>query len=109
MQIQLVDVVRAFASLLAGGAIGLAFGMIQQRALERNQKRQQNGNLNSGWAVMPGSTGRVAYLLVTLVLIQIVCPVFFVDGCQWWVSGGVVAGYGALLIRRLREQKSQAS
>jgi len=48
---------------------------------------------------------RVAYLLVALVLVQIVCPLLFIDGSQWWVSGGVVVGYGALLFRQLRQAR----
>ena len=105
MQIQIMVVVRSLAALIAGGVIGLGFGVIQNMALRRNQKLEQSGRLNSGWAVMPGSMKRVAYLLVALVLVQIVCPLLFIDGSQWWVSGGVVVGYGALLFRQLRQAR----
>ena len=47
-------------ALVAGGVIGLSFGMIQDLALRRHQKREQSGDLKSGWAVMPGSMRRVA-------------------------------------------------
>jgi|ERR1035437_5605603 hypothetical protein len=101
MLIQLMDVIRPLAALLSGGVIGLGFGWVQNLALQRNEKRQQSGGLNSGWLVMPGSMSRVAYLLLALVLVQILCPLLFVHGSQWWVSAGVVAAYGALLFRRL--------
>jgi hypothetical protein len=104
---QLMDVIRPLAGLVAGGAIGLGFGWVQNLALQRNQKRQQSGGLRSAWAVMPGSMSRVAYLLLTLVLVQIVCPLLFVNGSQWWVSAGLVAAYGALLFRRLGQQNGR--
>ena len=33
----------------------------------------------------------MAFLLITFVLIQVVCPMLFVNDIKWWVSGGVVA------------------
>ena len=101
MLMQLMEIIRPLAGLFAGGVIGLGFGWVQNLALQRNEKRQQSVGLKSGWLVMPGSMSRVAYLLLALVLVQISCPLLFVDGIQWWVSGGVVAAYGALLFRRL--------
>jgi hypothetical protein len=102
MQIQLANVVWSASGLMAGALIGAAFGMIQDAARRRNERLQQNGSLTNGWAVMPGSMRRVAYLLVALAFIQFVCPLLFVDGLQWWVSGGVVAGYGWMLYKQLR-------
>jgi hypothetical protein len=104
MQINLAEVLRSSAALVAGCVIGLSFGALQDIALRRHQKREQNGNFNSGWAVMPGSMRRVAWLLIALVIVQILCPILFVGASQWWVSGGVVAGYGYLLFRRLRQR-----
>jgi len=101
---QLMDVIRPLVGLAVGTLIGLGFGWVQNLALARNRKRQQSGDLHSGWAVMPGSMSRVAYLLVALVLVQVLCPLLFVNGSQWWVSAGVVAGYGALLFRRLGQR-----
>jgi len=54
--------------------------------------------------VMPGSMRRVATLLVALLLIQLVCPLLFNNGCQWWVSAGLVAGYALMLYRNLRQR-----
>ena len=47
-------------------------------------------------------------LLIALALVQLVCPLLFVDGTQWFVSGGVALGYGSILFRRLRENTSAA-
>jgi len=105
MQIQMMVVIRSLVALIAGGVIGLGFGLVQHMALRRNEKLEHSGKLNSGWSVMPGSMKRVAYLLVALVVVQIICPLLFTDGSQWWVSGGVVVGYGALLFRQLRQAR----
>ena len=97
----------SIAALIVGGLIGAAFGALQNAARRQNEKRQLEGKLKSGWAVMPGSGTRVAYLLVTLVLIQILCPILFKNGMtQWWVSGGLVAGYGVMLFLQLRQRMS---
>jgi hypothetical protein len=95
------------ASLIAGAIIGLTFGYIQEAAWRRHQRLQQQGKLTSGWAVMPGSMTRVAYFLVVLALVQFLCPMLFANGCQWWVSGGVMLGYGFMLFRQLRERMAQ--
>jgi hypothetical protein len=92
---------RLIGGLLAGSVIGFAFGLIQQRALRRNEERQQTGHLKSEFSVMSGSMKRVAWLMIALLLVQLFCPLFFRDGTQWWVSGGVVLGYGLVLFRRL--------
>jgi hypothetical protein len=105
MMFELMSIIRPVVALLAGAAIGFAFGAIQNLALRRNQQREASGSLNSGWGVMPGSARRVAYLLVALVLVQIVCPLLFQDGSQWWVSGGVCLGYASALLRRLLQRK----
>jgi len=98
---------QELTGLLAGAIIGVGFGMIQNAARRHNERKQAEGKLNTGWVLMPGSGARVAYLLIALVLIQIVCPLLFKDGIQWWVSGGLVAGYGLMLFRELRQRLSQ--
>ena len=104
MQIQLLDIVRSLAGLLAGGAIGLAFGYIQDAALRRHTERQKAGKFKNGWTILPGSGARVGYLLLALAFIQLVCPLFFADSTRWVVSGGVVLGYGWMLFRQMRQR-----
>ena len=97
----------SIAALIVGGLIGVAFGQLQNVARRKNEKREAEGKLNSGWSLMPGSGVRVAYLLITLLLVQIVCPMLFKnESTQWWVSGGVVGGYGLMLALQLRERLS---
>jgi hypothetical protein len=108
METPLFTILRTVVALAGGLAIGYGFGLVQAAAQRRNERRAQRGQLRSGWAVMPGSGLRVAYLLVMLAVIQVVCPVFFVDGAQWWVSAGVAGGYGAFLFGQLRERRASA-
>jgi hypothetical protein len=105
MATQLMSTLLVLLAVAAGGVIGYGFGIIQNLALRRNQRKQQSGDLNSGWAVMPGSMTRVAYLLILLVAIQFLCPLLFKDGTQWWVSAGLVMGYGYTLFRRLMQRR----
>jgi hypothetical protein len=93
------------AALLAGAAIGYAFGLFQNLARRQNERLQDAGKLRSGWSLMPGSGTRVALLLITLALIQLVCPLLFRDGTQWWVSAGVLVGYGWTLFVRLQKAR----
>jgi len=94
----------ALCGLVAGGLIGVSFGMIQDAAFRRHQRLQNLGELKTGLGTTPGSFRRVAYLLIALALIQLVCPLLFKDGVQWWVSGGVAAGYGGMLYMQLRQR-----
>jgi hypothetical protein len=106
MEFHLIELARAVLGLTLGGAIGVGFGFIQQAALRRYEKRQAAGTLDSSWAVIPGSMSRVALLLIALVLVQLVSPMLFADGIQWLVSVGLVAGYGALLLREFFRRRA---
>ena len=105
MHIQLIEIIRPLGGLVGGTAIGLGFGMVQQTASRRYEQRQRAGTPTTSWAVMPGSMRRVAGLLIALALVQVFCPLLFVNSSQWWVSGGVVAGYGTMLFRQLRQRQ----
>jgi hypothetical protein len=96
-------------AVVAGAAIGLLFGRIQDAAARRNARLQNEGRLASGWAVMPGSFRRVAYLLIALVIVQVVCPLLFSGGYEWFVSGGLVAGYGWTLYQGLTRRRSSGA
>jgi hypothetical protein len=105
METSLLSIVRYALALGGGAAIGYGFGLVQVAAQRRNDRRQQSGELKTPWAVMPGSGLRVAYLLIVLVAIQVICPVFFTDSTQWWISAGVAGGYGSLLLKQLLERR----
>ena len=110
MQSHFLDIVSDLTAILVGTAIGYAFGLLQQVAKRHNEKLAKSGKLRNPWSIVPGSGARVAYLLITLALVQWLCPLLFTDGTQWWVSAGVVAGYGYMLYRemRLRMQEVRA-
>ncbi|HTL58858.1 MAG TPA: hypothetical protein VL361_24435 [Candidatus Limnocylindrales bacterium] len=107
MQTQILPLVWSLTAALAGVVIGLSFGKLQTLASRRHQRLVQSGKLENVWAVMPGSMRRVGYLLVALAIVQVVCPLLFTNGYQWWVSGGVLAGYGAMLFLQLRQRLSE--
>ncbi|MEO6875707.1 MAG: hypothetical protein ABI222_12880 [Opitutaceae bacterium] len=98
----LFDILRPAVGLGAGALIGYAFGLLQNAALRYNQKLEQTGQLKNGWSLMPRSGARIAYLLVALLLVQVICPLLFVGGTQWVVSAGLVLGYGWTLLTQLR-------
>lgn len=97
-----VQLIQMFGATLAGGAIGWAFGLVQQFAARRHAEKQATGKLNSAWSLMPGSMTRVAFLLVALAIVQVFCPMFFTGNAQWAVSVGVVFGYGWTLYQAMR-------
>jgi len=103
--IQFMLVLRLILALLVGGAIGYGFGLVQLRALRRYEKMQIAGKLKHYVGVMPGSMRRVAFLLLVLLIVQVLCPVFFADGTQWWVSGGVMLGYGCHMFQQLQAKR----
>ena len=105
METHLIDILRSLLGLILGGTIGLGFGLIQAAAHRRHEKLQSSGEFKSGWAVMPGSMRRVAYLVVALALVQIISPALFAGGSQWWVSAGVAGGYGGLLFWQLLQRR----
>ena len=55
-----------------------------------------------------GAGVRVAYLLVAMALVQLICPLLFADGVQWVVSAGVLFGYGSVLFRQLKQRLAAA-
>jgi hypothetical protein len=102
-----IQMLQQITALIVGGAIGIGFGMLQDYAKRSNEKRQAEGKLNNPLTVMPGSGGRVALLLLLLVAIQVVCPLLFAGGIQWWVSGGLAAGYGVMLYLQLQKRMNE--
>ena len=108
MDASLFNILLPPMALLAGGTIGYTFGVIQEAAKRRHEKRQLEGNFTSGWAATPGSFRRVAYLLIALALVQFLFPLMFTPGglSQWCVSAGVVLGYGLTLYRDLRKRQT---
>ena len=101
-----MNIFLSIAGSILGGIIGYSFGIIQDKALKQNERMQKSGKLTNGWAVMPGSGIRIAYLLIILLVIQITCPLFFDGNIEWFVSGGVALGYAWTLLQQLRRKLS---
>lgn len=107
METILLNILRTVLAFTAGGMIGYAFGLIQNAARLRHEKKQLEGKFKSGWSIIPGSGARTAYLLVALFLVQMICPLLFEAGTQWVVSGGVAMGYGWVLFQQLRLRRKE--
>jgi hypothetical protein len=105
----MTNTLLTITGLIVGGLIGLAFGAVQNFALHRNEKRQEAGQLKSGWMVMPGSLTRVAFLMIALVLVQIGMPMLFEGISQWMVSVGLVLGYGWMLFLDFRSRTTMSN
>jgi uncharacterized BrkB/YihY/UPF0761 family membrane protein len=95
----------ALGGLVAGGIVGVAFGVIQLAAQRKYELRQRRGKSTSGWIVVPGSFTRVAFLMIALVIVQVFLPSFFLNNMQWMVSAGVILGYGWILFQQVHRQK----
>ena len=98
------DLLRSILGFGSGILIGYAFGLLQNIAWRRHQALEAKGKFKNGWSIMPGSGRRIAYLLIALFLVQVACPLLFVDSMQWFVSAGVLVGYGAMLYSQMRER-----
>ncbi|HUJ09407.1 MAG TPA: hypothetical protein VL171_05215 [Verrucomicrobiae bacterium] len=89
--------------IVLGVTIGGAFAWLQLLAARRNEmieKQQPVGILQQ----VPGSMGRVALLLMALVVVQVVFP----TANKWWLSGSLVIAYGIPFFWRLKYKLSQA-
>lgn len=102
----IINMLQSIAAVLVGGIIGYGFGIVQDAARRHNERKEAEGKFKSVWFAMPGSGARVAYLLIVLVAVQLICPMLFRDGIQWCVSGGVVLGYGTILFLQMRRRLS---
>lgn len=104
----LISLIAVTGALTTGGAIGFLFGVAQNYALTRNKKMKDEGMLRTGWAIMPGSMSRIAFLLFVLAAVQLFCPMFFQGDIQWLVSVGLLLGYGASFVRRLHQRAKES-
>ncbi len=104
--LQFMVALQLVLAFVVGSIIGLGFGLIQNRATRRYEEKQAKGKLKNYTSVMPGSFTRIALLLLALVLVQVACPYLFTNGqAPWWVSGGVMAGYGYILYQKLQAKR----
>lgn len=102
MHLTFLGILSMLVAAGIGLSIGYGFGVLQRTARLKNEERERRGQVKNGWSLMPSSGQRVAYLLIALVVIQVLCPMLFSGGIEWWVSGGLAVGYGWCLYRDLR-------
>jgi len=90
----------ALLGLILGVAIGGTFAWLQLLALRRNELLEQRQELRGLLRQLPGTGGRIAFLLIALVLVQILFPT--VD--KWWLTGGLVVAYGIPFFWRIKDK-----
>lgn len=98
----MIDIIRTLSAVLIGLAVGYSFGLLQENARRRNAALQSAGELKLGVQQLPGTGRRIAYLLLSLLAVQLLCPLLFRDGIQWLVSGGLLVGYAIPMWSQLR-------
>ena len=96
-------------SILHGVAVGISLGgvlaWLQLQALRRNELLEKRQELPTLLKQLPGSGGRVAFLLIALVLVQVLVP----NVNKWWLSGSLAVSYGAPFLWRLLEMVPRKS
>ncbi len=104
MDKSMIMIFISLTAIIVGYVIGFWFGTIQNAALIRNKKKYESGKLKNGFFLMPGSMGRIAMLLIILVVIQFAIPMFFQGNIQWILSAGIILGYGWTFVKQLRNR-----
>ncbi len=99
------DFLRIGVALAVGAVIGIAYVSAQETARRRHElERPKSATADENLGV-PGSARRAVLLAMALVAVQWICPLLFVAGTQWWVTGGVLLGAGWQRMRSIGERK----
>jgi hypothetical protein len=89
--------------LVLGAVIGGTFAWLQMLALRRNELLEKQQQLPTLLKQLPGSTGRIAFLLIALVAVQVLFP-----GVNlWWLTGSLVVTYAIPFIWQLKDRFSR--
>lgn len=100
----MLELLKSALAVLIGFGVGYGFGLLQENARRRNAALQSAGDFKLGVKQLPGTGRRIAYLLLSLLAVQLLCPLLFRDGIQWLVSFGLLVGYGIPMWSQLRER-----
>ena len=87
-----------FLGIVLGITIGGAFAWVQLLALRRNELLERREQVPTLLRQIPGSGGRVAFLLIALVFAQ----VLFQGASVAWMAAGVAVAYAIPFAWRLR-------
>jgi hypothetical protein len=100
----MIDIILSLFAVIVGFGVGYSFGLLQENARRRNAVAQARGDYKLGMGQLPGTGRRIAYLVLSLLAVQLICPLLFRDGIQWMVSGGLLVGYAIPMWSQLRER-----
>jgi hypothetical protein len=87
-----------YLGIILGVIIGGAFAWLQLLALRRNELLEKREQVPTLLRQIPGSGGRVAFLLIALVLAQ----VLFQSASVVWMAAGVAVAYAIPFVMRLK-------
>ncbi len=92
-----------YLGIILGVIIGGAFAWLQLLALRRNELLEKREQLPTLLRQIPGSGGRIAFLLIALVLAQ----VLFRSASVVWMAAGVAVAYAIPFVMRLKVKYQQ--
>jgi hypothetical protein len=81
----------------AGIVIGGAFAWLQGQALRRKELLAQHEQLPAFLRRLPGSGVRIALLLLSLALVQVLFP----EANKWWLTGSLLVSSSIPILWRL--------
>ncbi|MGA2138315.1 MAG: hypothetical protein ABSH14_05585 [Verrucomicrobiia bacterium] len=90
--------ITMYLGIILGVIIGGAFAWLQLLALRRNELLEKREQVPTLLRQIPGSGGRVAFLLIALVLAQ----VLFQSASVVWMAAGVAVAYAIPFVMRLK-------
>ncbi len=90
----------AILGLALGGLIGMVFAWLQLQALWRNELVEQKKEVPGWLRQVPGSMGRVAFLLLAVIMAQVLCP----SANVVWMAAGVAIAYAIPFVLRLKDK-----
>ena len=92
-----------YLGIVLGMIIGGMFAWLQLLALRRNELLEKRQQVPTLLRQIPGSGGRIAFLLVSLVLAQ----VLFQNASVVWMAVGVTIAYAIPFVMRLKLKYQQ--
>ena len=92
-----------YLGIIVGAVIGGAFAWLQLLALRRNELLEKQEKVPTLLRQVPGSGGRVAFLLMALALAQ----VLFQKASVVWMAAGVAVAYAIPFVMRLKVKYQQ--
>ncbi len=84
-------------AVAAGIVIGGAFAWLQLQALRRNEMLEKRQAMPAFLRRLPGSGVRIAFLLLSLALVQVLLPA----ANKWWLTGSLLISSSIPILWRL--------